>query len=180
MAKAGLFWPDAATVPGDDAASADFSAVQPETAQPGRFPGYVLEDQVGFLLRRAHQRHAALFQDGMDAQELTPTQFTALVKICDLGRVTQNHLGRLAAMDPATIQGVVRRLITRGLVRRAPDPLDRRTAVLTPTEAGLDLAARAVHCAQRITEATLQPLDAEERRAFLSLLRKLAVLRDLN
>nr|WP_283949868.1 MarR family transcriptional regulator [Limobrevibacterium gyesilva] len=133
----------------------------------------MVEQQVGFLLRRAQQRHTAIFQDGMAAFELTPTQFTALIKIVGRGRVTQNHLGRLAAMDPATIQGVVRRLIARGLVRRGPDPLDRRTAVLAPTPEGLDLAARAVACAHRITEATLAPLDTEERRHFLFLLRKM-------
>ena len=135
---------------------------------------YVVEDQVGFLLRRAHQRHAALFQEGIAQIDLTPTQFTALIKTVELGRVTQNQLGRLAAMDPATIQGVVRRLIARGLVLRRPDPMDRRTAVLTPTAEGVALAARAVACARCITEATLRPLDAEERPRLLALLRKLA------
>jgi DNA-binding MarR family transcriptional regulator len=136
--------------------------------------GYAVEDQVGFLLRRAHQRHAAIFLDGIGGADLTPTQFTALIKIVDLGHVTQNHLGRLAAMDPATIQGVVRRLIARGLVRRMPDPMDRRTAVLTPTQAGIEAARRAVPCARRITDATLDPLDADERDVLLTLLRKIA------
>ena len=61
---------------------------------------------------------------------LTPTQFAALSKTVALGKVTQNHLGRLVAMDPATIQGVVRRLTARGLLVRTRDPMDRRTAVL--------------------------------------------------
>jgi DNA-binding MarR family transcriptional regulator len=148
--------------------------VAAESESDSVLDGYVVEDQVGFLLRRAHQRHTALFQEGMGAAELTPTQFTALIKTVELGRVTQNHLGRLTAMDPATVQGVVRRLIARGLVRRMPDPADRRAAVLTPTEQGIALARRAVACARRITEATLHPLDAEERRRLLALLRKLA------
>jgi DNA-binding MarR family transcriptional regulator len=143
-------------------------------SQPSRvLDGYVVEDQVGFLMRRVNQRHTAIFQDGMTQRELTPTQFTALVKVVEFGRVTQNHLGRLAAMDPATIQGVVRRLMDRGLVTRAADPLDRRTIVLTPTPAGIDLASQAVVAARRITEATLDPLTAEERHQLLSLLRKL-------
>jgi DNA-binding MarR family transcriptional regulator len=135
--------------------------------------GYVIEDQVGFLMRRANQRHTAIFLDGMAGAELTPTQFTALVKISEIGRVTQNQLGRLTAMDPATIQGVVRRLVDRDLVVRTADPLDRRTIVLASTAAGLALAAEAVVAARRITEATLERLSAEERRKFLSLLRKL-------
>ena len=57
--------------------------------------------------------------------------------------------------------------------QREPDPTDRRTAVLTPTAAGLELARRAVASARRITEATLAPLAPDERRHFLTLLRKL-------
>jgi DNA-binding MarR family transcriptional regulator len=135
--------------------------------------GYVVEHQVGFLMRRANQRHTAIFQDGMAAIELTPTQFTALVKVVELGQVTQNHLGRLAAMDPATIQGVVRRLVDRDLVSRTADPLDRRAIVLAPTQAGTALTAQAVVAARRITDATLDPLTPEERRQLLSLLHKL-------
>ena len=64
--------------------------------------GFKVEDHVGFLLRKAHQRHVALFTALVARTELTPTQFTALLKMVQLGRITQNHLGRLAAMDPAT------------------------------------------------------------------------------
>ncbi|HEY2619314.1 MAG TPA: MarR family transcriptional regulator [Acetobacteraceae bacterium] len=134
---------------------------------------FTVEDHVGFLLRRAHQRHVALFTAGMAHAELTPTQFTALLKTVQLGRTTQNLLGRHAAMDPATIQGVVRRLIARGLIRRGRDPMDRRTAVLEPTEAGIALIRRVVACAQRAHDAALAPLSPQERAQVLALLRKM-------
>lgn len=140
--------------------------------------GYTVESQVGFLLRRAHQRQTALWQacmaEGIGERELTPRQFTALVKVVQHGRVTQNQLGRMAAMDPATIQGVVRRLIARGLVDRALDPLDRRTAVLTASAAGAALARRGVAHARLATERTLAPLSPAERRTLLDLLARIA------
>lgn len=140
--------------------------------------GYTVESQVGFLLRRAHQRQTAVWQacmaEGIGERELTPRQFSALVKVVLHGRVTQNQLGRMAAMDPATIQGVVRRLMARGLVHRALDPLDRRTAVLTATPAGVALAQRGVAHARRATEKTLTPLSATERRTLLDLLARIA------
>jgi MarR family transcriptional regulator, lower aerobic nicotinate degradation pathway regulator len=135
--------------------------------------GFTVENHIGFLLRRAHQRHVALFTAGMAHVELTPTQFTALLKAVELGRITQNHLGRLAAMDPATIQGVVRRLIARGLMRRGPDKMDRRTAVLEPTDAGVALITNVVACARQSHEAALAPLSPEERVHVLALLRRM-------
>jgi MarR family transcriptional regulator, lower aerobic nicotinate degradation pathway regulator len=135
--------------------------------------GYDIDAQVGFLLRRAHQRHTALFQERMAPLDLTPTQFNALIRVVELGSVTQNQLGRLSAMDPATIQGVVRRLEDRGLVHRRPDPGDRRATLLTATPDGTALAAQAVARGHAITAATLAPLTPIERLRLLDLLRKL-------
>jgi MarR family transcriptional regulator, lower aerobic nicotinate degradation pathway regulator len=136
-----------------------------------RLADFCVEDHIGFLLRRAHQRHVALCTAAMAHAELTPTQFTALLKTVQLRRVTQNLLGRHAAMDPATIQGVVRRLVARGLIRRGRDPLDRRTAVLEPTEAGVALITDVVACAREVHESALGPLSPEERAQLLLLLR---------
>lgn len=142
--------------------------------QQNAIDSFALEGHVGFLLRKAHQRHAAIFLEAAAQHGLTPVQFAALTKTIELGRTTQNLLGRLVAMDPATIQGVVRRLIARGLLVRTHDPMDRRTAVLAPTEAGLALHAQALSAAQRAHESALLPLAAEERAQFISLLRKVA------
>ncbi len=142
--------------------------------QPRPRGEFLVEDHIGFLLRRAHQRHVSLFLEIAGSHGLTPTQFAALFKAVELGKVTQNLLGRLTAMDPATIQGVVRRLTARGLLCRAVDPMDRRTAVLAPTEEGIALIARAVACARRAHDAALAPLNAPEQTQLMALLRKLA------
>ena len=136
-------------------------------------PPYVLEDNVGFLLRQAGQRHLAIFAEHMPEQ-LTATQFAALAKIREIGPCSQNRLGRLTAMDAATIKGVVDRLALRGLTRADPDPEDGRMLVISLTEAGRALADRVVPAAADITERTLAPLSVAERGVLLELLRRLA------
>ncbi|MCY4548506.1 MAG: MarR family transcriptional regulator [Defluviicoccus sp.] len=136
-------------------------------------PAYVLEDQVGHLLRRAHQRHAAIFQDMIGDAQLTPLQFAALVKLHDLGEVSQNELGRRTAMDAATMQGVIKRLLARGLIDRKPDAEDRRRVVLSLTGDGRSLIAAAMPDGHAISDETLAGLDEAERRAFLALLKRL-------
>jgi DNA-binding MarR family transcriptional regulator len=148
----------------------------PSAPDPTPDPDYRLEAQVGHLLRRAHQRHTALFEKGLGDLDLTPTQFAALVKIGDRGEVSQNLLGRLTAMDPATIQGVIQRLMARGLIERRPDPADRRATLLRLTGRGGALAREAVARAKTVTQATLEPLPSGERDTLLALLKKLADL----
>jgi DNA-binding MarR family transcriptional regulator len=137
--------------------------------------GYVLERQIGHLLRRAHQRATAIFLAELgEAQGITPTQFAALVKLRDLGEQSQNELGRRIAMDPATIQGVIRRLAARRLIERSGDPGDRRRTTLRLTRRGLALVARTIPLGVRVSAKTLAPLTATERDRFLRLLERLA------
>jgi DNA-binding MarR family transcriptional regulator len=135
---------------------------------------YHLEDQVGHLLRRANQRHLAIFQDLVGDSQITATQFAALVKLHDEGEISQNHLGRLTAMDPATIQGVIRRLIDRALIEGRDDPNDRRRTLLSLTPEGKALVRELVKNGGRISEATLEPLSPEERKTLLHLLQRIA------
>ena len=109
-----------------------------------RAAAYVLEGQVGFLLRCAHQKASEDFNAVMGRFQVTPTQFAALAKLDDLGSESQNQLGRLTRMDPATISGVVGRLIGRGFVRQSPDARDARLVLLALTPAGRKLLARAL------------------------------------
>jgi len=134
---------------------------------------YRLEDQVGHVLRRAHQRASAIFQEHIGDPNVTPTQFAALVKLHDEGQLSQNHLGRLTAMDRATIQGVTRRLVRRALVAVEPDPGDKRRKLLRLTPAGAALVRRLVRGGWAVSDATLAPLTAAERRAFMALLDKI-------
>jgi DNA-binding MarR family transcriptional regulator len=135
---------------------------------------YVVEDQIGHLLRRAHQRATAIFLAELGEKfSVTPTQYAALVKLRDLGEVSQNRLGRLTAMDPATIQGVIKRLEERKLIERSGDPADRRRTTLRLSPAGEALVVAMIPNGIKVTETTLAPLDAAEREGLLALLRRL-------
>ena len=134
---------------------------------------YRLEHQVGHLLRRANQRHLAIFQELIGDPQVTATQFAAMVKLRDETELSQNHLGRLTAMDPATIQGVIRRLIDRNLIVSRSDPDDKRRTLLRLTAEGEALIDGLVANGERISATTLAPLNDQERETFLALLEKL-------
>lgn len=134
---------------------------------------YVLESQVGHLLRRANQRHTALFARRFMAFDLTPLQFAVLMKLREAGPLSQNLLGRQTAMDPNTVQGVILRLLRRRLIDRSSSPEDKRRKVLALTAAGSALADKLVTDGLAISEETLAPLNAAQQRQFLTLLAKL-------
>jgi len=132
---------------------------------------YRLEDQVGFLLRRANQRHLAVFAGVIP--EVTTTQLAALAKLAEAGPMSQNQLGRMTAMDAATIKGVVGRLVLRRLVVTAPSAEDRRRLIIDLTPEGRALFADLRERGFEATRRTLAPLAPAERERFLALLRRL-------
>ena len=133
---------------------------------------YRLDDQIGFVLRQAQQRHTALFSSLM-IEGLTPTQWAALAKLAEVGACSQNLLGRHTAMDAATIKGVIDRLILRGFARAVADAEDARRRLIELTPAGAELYARAEPVAHEITQATLAPLSQDEQRLLVRLLKRL-------
>ena len=133
---------------------------------------YVMDDQVGFVLRRVTQRHLALFAQAIP--EVTTRQFAVLARLAELGPLSQNHLGRVAAMDAATIKGVVDRLARQGLVAATADPDDRRRLTVALSEAGQSLFRRTTAAALQVSRQTLEPLNAAEQALLLGLLVRLA------
>lgn len=133
---------------------------------------YVLDEQIGYVLRQVYQRHAALFM-AVVGDDLTPTQWAALSRLHQGGACSQNLLGRQTAMDASTIKGVVDRLRARGLVERRADPDDGRRLLIHLSEGGTELVLRNLPLAQLVTEQTLAPLNADERISLRHLLLKL-------
>lgn len=147
------------------------SVAAKKSVKPAK-PPYVLDEQVGFILRQVWQRHSSIFSRDIGTN-LTPTQWAALSKLAETGPCSQNQLGRLTAMDVATIKGVIDRLTARGLTETSQDPEDGRRLLVSLTRAGQQLAEKVAPNALAITRETLAPLDAKEREMLMALLNKL-------
>jgi DNA-binding MarR family transcriptional regulator len=133
-----------------------------------------LDEHVGHLLRKAHQRASGILLATLGEQNLTPTQYFAMARLRDRSQLSQNLLGRLSAMDPATIQGVIHRLMDRGFVRRSPDPKDRRRMVLQLTGRGEMVVDNLNTALARVNDTILDPLSPAERGQFVDMLQRLA------
>ena len=145
---------------------------EPKAAASAPRP-YRIEDQIGYLLRRAHQRASAIFQTTIGDPNITPTQYSSMVKLHEYHELSQNLLGRLVGMDKATMQGVVRRLKDRGLVDSRPDPGDARRTLLSLTIDGQRIVNKLLLNGPAVSRETLKPLNGAEQRQLLELLSKI-------
>ena len=143
-------------------------------------PGYDFTEQVGHLLRRAYQRHVAIFQQTIPDSQLTAAQFVVLCAVRDRQPCSLNEVVRATAIDQATVRGIIERLKARQLIAVSHDPNDRRKVVVTVTDAGLALIDETVPFAKQISEQTFGNLNPAERVAVTYLLRKMSEIDEGN
>lgn len=134
---------------------------------------YDIDEQIGFRLRLAMQRHTDLFFKNM-VFGLTQHQLAALARLLETGPCSQNHLGRLISLDSASMVGVISRLKARGLISVVKDKKDRRRALINLTASGRTVVKKAIVRGIAANELTLAPLSDRERRTLIGLLKKLA------
>jgi DNA-binding MarR family transcriptional regulator len=134
--------------------------------------GYDLDDQPGYLLRIARRKHTLIFAKHM-IEDLTMPQFSTLVKLRDVGPVSQNYLGRLIYYDSATMKGVADRLLARNLIEIAVDPSDKRRRAIMLTKKGNQVVERAIAAVRKVSQEHFSPLTDGERKTLVKLLKKI-------
>ncbi|MCP2279990.1 DNA-binding transcriptional regulator, MarR family [Nocardia amikacinitolerans] len=80
---------------------------------------------------------------------------------------TQAALAKAIGADKTRIIGVLDDLQRRGLIERAPDPADRRVNLVSLTEEGEALRARAQREIREQEDELLAALPQADRKAFL-------------
>ncbi len=149
------------------------TSVKPLSAVPALHNLTRLYARPGFLLRRAHQISAAVFEDECRDVGLTPAQFGVLSVLRASPGLDQSSLARALGFDKVTVLRVLRGLETRGLIARAQAPASRRNLAISLSEAGLELLMQAQEPAERAYNRLMAPLDAAQRAQLVDLLQLL-------
>jgi DNA-binding MarR family transcriptional regulator len=122
------------------------------------------QDSPGLLLWRVTNTWQAAQRAALKPFGLTHVQFVLLASLAWLdveGPVTQKRLADHVAADPMMTSQVLRALEQRDLVHRAAHPGDGRARSLRVTEAGRELADRAVVAVEACDRAFFAPLGVD-------------------
>lgn len=87
---------------------------------------------------------------------------------------TQSELAAATGRDKTRLIPILDRLEARGLLRRTPDPADRRNRIVALTTAGRDLVASCRAGIRAMEAELLADLEPDERATFVAVLDRLA------
>lgn len=140
---------------------------------PAPAPLSRLYTRPGFLLRRAHQISAAVFEDECKPVGLTPAQFGVLTILRANPGSDQSTLARSLGFDKVTVLRVLRVLESRNLVHRATALDNRRNLSVCLTAEGERLLDQAQPPAERAFRRLMAPLTGPQQEQLIALLRQL-------
>jgi DNA-binding MarR family transcriptional regulator len=128
--------------------------------------------QVGRSVGRAF--HEALAPLGLD-----PRHYLLLRSVAEAEGCSQQAVGESLQIPPSRMVGLVDALEERGLIRRLPNPADRRAYGLRLTPAGRRLLAKAEPISEAFETEICEPLSPSERQVLVELLGRVAERRRL-
>ena len=148
-----------------------------EKAVQRRGGAWPLEKRPGFLIRRLHQIHVALFQDRCAAFDLTPLQYSLLTALARCGAADQTTLAAEVMLDRTTTTGALKRLQSRKFIERTVHSRDRRAQMCRLTKPGARLLQQIEASARAAHHETLAGLSKAEQKRFIVMMQKVVAAR---
>ena len=132
-----------------------------------------LWERPGYLVRRLHQIHVAMFLDECAAFKITPVQYAVMTALLNHPGADQVTIARDAGIDRTNVADVLARLEQRGLVRREASQQDRRMRIAVLTEEGLQVGRDMEHASLAAQAKLMAPLPTEKRTQLMELMTEL-------
>lgn len=133
-------------------------------------PKFDDDRHVGFLSADISRLMRTEFDRQVSVLGVTRAQWMVLARLARRPGCSQTELADMMEMERATAGRLVDRLEENGLVRREPDPADRRVRRVFPTDLATGQQAQMRAVADAIVDDALSDLNAEQRETLMTLM----------
>lgn len=134
------------------------------------YDGLKLENQLCFPLYACAKEIVRKYKPFLDELDLTYTQYIAMMVLWEKKQMNVKELGECLYLDSGTLTPLLKKLETKGYVRRERSKTDERNLVITITKDGEDLKEQAVNVPMQM--GSCMKLTPEERAQLYRLLYK--------
>ena len=128
-------------------------------------------NQLCFPLYACSKEIIRKYKPFLDALDLTYTQYIVMMVMWDKKKVNVKTLGENLYLDSGTLTPVLKKLESKGYIKRERSEKDERNLVVTLTEDGEALKEKAVNIPKKVGSCVC--LSSEESKTLYDLLYKI-------
>lgn len=133
-----------------------------------------LEDCPYYLVSRVYLAVTSALKKGMAASGVAPVKpayIGVLFALWTEKRLRPSELARRAGLEPSSMTGLLDRMERANLVKRTPDPRDRRASRIELTTAGIHARGAVLEAVTRILDTTFAHIPAKDLQTTKRVLR---------
>ena len=130
----------------------------------------IVNNEIDFKITKSIRELARSIRDvydGLDGQRRT------LIKLSEIGPVTQRELTAILEIRPASMSEVLTKLTNKGFIERTQSEEDKRTAVISLTEEGEARAKKSVELRGERIDEMFSGFNPQEKETLLELLERI-------
>ncbi|NTJ41019.1 MarR family transcriptional regulator [Agrobacterium larrymoorei] len=125
------------------------------------------KDSATYLAAQLAKTFSRALNKRATALGFSPGQFPVLLELWQEEGLTQRQLLDRVDIEQATLANTLSRMERDGLIERNPHPKDRRAQIISLTENGRELEAKAIAASKATDEAILEGLLKFERHLLI-------------
>ena len=130
------------------------------------------DKSAGYMTNWAARLFARAIDRRLKPLGLSSAHMPVMFALCDGAELSQKMLAEAAAIEQPTMAATLARMERDGLVRRRPDPRDRRAMLFSLTPQARRKADAVCEAAFEVNDNALSGLSAAEKAAFLDMMAR--------
>lgn len=136
---------------------------------------YNLQKSLGFKLELASRLTTGNFSKKLKEDKflITPEQWGVINFLLHEDGLTQNQISKLVGKDHTCVSRLIENLIKKNIVKKLPDPDDKRINLIYLTEDGKKIQNSVVHTVKENLDKVFSNVTDEEKIIFSKVLDKI-------
>ena len=133
-----------------------------------------LESHLGYWMRSISNHVSHAFSRKLESHGVTVAEWVVMRKLWNVEQTPPSTLAAQLGLTRGAISKLIERLVSKELVSRSSDEVDRRYQSITLSESGRRLVPQLAELADQNDAAFFGHLDETQRQALLALLQDIA------
>ena len=131
-------------------------------------------DSLGYQIAHLNRLYDRRLQDALHDLGVAPGQFAPLVMLFEQDGLTQAELCRRINVEQPTMANTLDRMERDDLIKRKPDPKDKRRSTIHLTPRASAMRASVMDRARKVASLAVQALSPNEQETMFGLIAKMA------
>lgn len=132
-----------------------------------------MDESMGFILNVTTRKFLQLLSLKFSSYDITTEQWSLLNLLEDHNGISQKDLARLSEKDPANVTRILDQLEKKSLIKRLPNPEDRRSFLAHITNEGIELNKKLIPIEQDVVNIALNGLSNKKIALLKESLREI-------